>query len=313
VLDTPPARRSKHLDDELAAFPYVNGSLFSDRLRMADFDAQMRDALIQAACFFWGRISPAVFGSLFQSVLCDEERRAKGAHYTSERDILKTIKGLFLDEIEAEVDAALADRSTGARKRQQAALDRLAGLRLFDPACGCGNFLIIAFRELRRLELKLLTRLRDGQQVLDVQSILRVSVEQCYGIELLEWPARIAEVALWLADHQANQAAAAAFGQHFVRLPLRETPHIIHGNALRIEWAAHLAPGDEVMVLGKPAVYRASMALNLAERGHAFDIRRQWTLRPARLRHRLVRPRIAVRGGDRRAGRVRLDQLHQPR
>jgi hypothetical protein len=252
VLDTPPERRSKNLDDELAAFPYVNGRLFADRLRIADFNAEMHAALLRAANFYWARISPAVFGSLFQAVLGDEERRRKGAHYTSERDILKTIKGLFLDELEAEVTAAIADRSTGARKRQEAALARLGRLRLFDPACGCGNFLIIAFRELRRLELQLLRKLLEAQQVLNVQTYLQVSVEQCYGIELLEWPARIAEVALWLADHQANQAAAAAFGQYFVRLPLRETPHIAHGNALRLDWAAHLPPGDDVMVLGNP-------------------------------------------------------------
>lgn len=272
VLDSPPERRSPNLDDELAAFPYVNGRLFSDRLGMADFSAAMREQLIAAASFFWGRISPAVFGSLFQSVLIDEERRAKGAHYTSERDILKTIKGLFLDELEAEVDAALADRSTSARKRQQAALDRLARLRLFDPACGCGNFLIIAFRELRRLELKLLIKLQDGQRVLNVLSVLRVSIEQCYGIELLEWPARIAEVALWLADHQANQAAAAAFGQHFVRLPLRETPHIAHGNALHIDWAGHLAPSDDVMVLGNPPFIGHSYASGdqQTDKAHVF-------------------------------------------
>lgn len=252
VLDCPPERRSKNLDDELAAFPYVNGRLFSDRLRMADFSPEMRGSLIEAARFYWAKISPAVFGSLFQGVLTREERRAKGAHYTSERDILKVCRGVFLDDLETEWSAARADRSTGRQNRLRSLHQKLASIRLFDPACGCGNFLVIAYRELRRLEHRLLKELLQGQQVFDISTEIKVNVEQAHGIELLEWPARIAEVALWLVDHQMNQEAAEAFGQYFIRLPLRQTPHILHENALRTDWRRHLAPSDNVIILGNP-------------------------------------------------------------
>lgn len=252
VLDTPPHKRSKHLGVELAAFPYVDGGLFSARLRIADFSVEMRAALLDASRLLWAKISPAAFGSLFQGISTASERRAQGAHYTSERDILKICRGLFLEDLEAALADALADRSTRRSARLAELHRRMESIRLFDPACGCGIFLVIAYRELRRLELKLLRATVRGQQDFEVGALLRVNVSQAYGIEAQEWPARIAAVALWLVDHQMNQEASEAFGQYFIRLPLTHTPHIRHDNALRVDWSGLLPPGPNVFVLGNP-------------------------------------------------------------
>src|SRR5690606_5165374 len=147
VLNTPVERRQKNLDEDLARFPYVNGDLFADPLPIPAFNTAMRERLIEACGFSWEKISPAIFGALFQSVMNAKERRAKGAHYTTEKNILKVIEPLFLDDLRAELS-----RIKGLKRGREAALrafqDRLAGLNLFDPACGCGNFLIIAYREL---------------------------------------------------------------------------------------------------------------------------------------------------------------------
>lgn len=258
VLDTPEDDRQRSLDETLAAFPYVNGSLFSERLRFADFGRAMRDALVKCTNFDWSRISPAVFGSLFQSVMEPPERRQIGAHYTSERDILKVIRPLFLDALAEEFRTVQADRSTRKAERLRAFQDKLAGLRFLDPACGCGNFLVITYRELRLLETELLKDLVPADPTghrpaeLDVQSLTRLEVNQFYGIEIDEWPARIAEVALWLMDHQMNIRLSMALGQQVLKLPLRAAPHIHVGNALRTEWARVLAPGQCSYVLGNP-------------------------------------------------------------
>jgi len=253
VLNTPPEKRQPGLSEELAAFPYVNGALFADRLGFPIFTSAMRDALMECTHFQWGRISPAVFGSLFQGIMEPAERRQQGAHYTSERDIMKVIRSLFLDELRAEFSAICADASTRQTARLKDFQKKLGEMQLFDPACGCGNFLVLAYRELRQLELELLQKLHgEEQKVLDVRALLELDVDQFYGIEIGEWPCRIAEVALWLMDHQMNLKTSELFGQHFHRLPLRSTPHITCGNALRLDWKQILPPNDHVLVLGNP-------------------------------------------------------------
>ena len=156
VLNTPEARRQKTLDEDLAKFPYVNGELFAETLPIPDFDSAMRDQLLIACGFKWDAISPAIFGSLFQSVMNAKERRASGAHYTTEKNILKVIEPLFLDDLRADLAKIIARRDTGRANALRAFQDRLAALKLLDPACGCGNFLIIAYRELRALEMETL-------------------------------------------------------------------------------------------------------------------------------------------------------------
>jgi hypothetical protein len=257
VLDTPENKRMRGLNEDLAAFPYVNGALFSEPLRSVAFNRQLREALLKCCRFQWARISPAVFGSLFQGIMDARERRALGAHYTSERDIMKLLRGLMLDELRAKLDAALADRSTRRTERLRDFQSDLRRLRIFDPACGCGNFLILAYREIRRLETEALVALystrQGGRELhLNVRELAQVDVDQFYGIEIQEWPARIAEVGLWLTDHQCNLELAEALGQSFNRLPLRAAPTIRVANALRTEWSEVLAPTDNVSVLGNP-------------------------------------------------------------
>jgi restriction-modification enzyme MmeI-like protein len=249
VLNTPKEKRQKNLDEMLADLPYVNGDLFAETLGFADFNLQMRMALVYCTGFDWSRISPAIFGSLFQAVMEPRERRQIGGHYTNERDILKVIRSLFLDDLRAEFE-----RAKGSKAELKRFHEKLAGLRFLDPACGCGNFLVITYRELRLLEIDLLKELYKGsdQQELDIQRLSLVDVDQFYGIEISEWPARIAEVAMWLMDHQMNNRLSEAFGQYFVRLPLKKSPTIKHGNALRLDWKEILPPEKCSYVLGNP-------------------------------------------------------------
>lgn len=248
VLDTPKEQRQRNLDETLARFPYVNGDLFAERLGFADFNRDMRNALLACTGFDWSRISPAIFGSLFQAVMEPKERRQIGGHYTNERDILKVIRSLFLDDLRAEFERAKSSKAD--LKRFHA---KLAGLRFLDPACGCGNFLVITYRELRLLEIETLKLLYPGeQQELDIQRLSLVDVDGFYGIEISEWPVRIAEVAMWLMDHQMNIRLSEAFGQYFVRLPLKKSPTIVCGNALRLDWKTILSPGECSYILGNP-------------------------------------------------------------
>jgi hypothetical protein len=247
VLNTHAEKRQKNLDETLAAFPYVNGELFAERLSFANFNRDTRNRLLACTLFDWSQISPAVFGSLFQGTMKKKERRQQGSHYTSERDILKVVRGLFLDELRDEFE-----RIKGNKGQLKQFHQRLARLRFLDPACGCGNFLVITYRELRLLEIEILAILEKGQQHLDLQTLSQIDVDAFYGIEIDEWPARIAEVAMWLMDHQMNVRLSEAFGQYFVRLPLRKSPTIMLGNALRLDWQEILPPEQCSYVLGNP-------------------------------------------------------------
>jgi hypothetical protein len=250
VLDTPENQRQSTLQAELNAFPYVNGRLFAERVRTPHFTAKMRDHLLDAARHDWSGVSPAIFGSLFQSVMDASERRAKGAHYTTEANILKVIGPLFLDDLKAEL-ATIVQRKTG---RDRALLEyqaKLTRLNFFDPACGCGNFLVIAYREVRRLELECLKALYGDQQI-DAALLSRVTVDQFYGIEYEEFPARIAEVAMWMMDHIANNEINEAFRLNYARIPLKDSAHILHGDALEADWSALLPPAKCSYIMGNP-------------------------------------------------------------
>jgi len=248
VLNTAKENRFKNLDEQLADFPYVNGKLFEEILPMASFDSKMRTAMLECCYIDWSKISPAIFGSMFQSVMNPKERRNLGAHYTSETNILKLIKPLFLDELWKEFDASRA-----SAPKLKEFHKKLSTLKFLDPACGCGNFLVITYRELRLLELEILrSSHKSGQGVLDVREIMLLDVDMMCGIEYEEFPARIAEVAMWLIDHQMNMQISNEFGQYFVRLPLKKSAKIVHGNALQTDWENVVSRKDLSYILGNP-------------------------------------------------------------
>ena len=254
VLNTPPDRRQQALDEDLTRFPHVNGELFAEPLLIPDFDATMRGALLEAGRFDWSAISPAIFGALFQAVMDPVERRAQGAHYTTEKNILKVIEPLFLDDLRAEFRRLAEHRDGRSLADLRKFRERLGTLRFFDPACGCGNFLIIAYRELRSLEIDVLRELarRAGgaQLALEVRSV--IEVDQFHGIELGEFPARVAATALWMMDHIMNNRLSLEFGQTYARIPTEKAPRIRHADALEIDWAEVLAPEECSFVFGNP-------------------------------------------------------------
>lgn len=268
VLNQPEAARPKTLDEQLRAFAYVNGKLFEETLPIASFDARMREALLDCCALDWSAISPAIFGALFQSIMDEKARRNLGAHYTSEENILKLMKPLFLDELWEEFN-----RIKGNKNRLFDFHKRLRTLTFFDPACGCGNFLVIAYRELRKLELEILRAVHQGpgSRFLNIHQEIQIDVDQFYGIEIEEFPAQIAQVALWLVDHQMNVRISEEFGLYFARIPLTSTPHIVHGNALRIDWNDVLPAERCSYVMGNPP-FVGSKLLNSNQRIEMRDV-----------------------------------------
>ncbi len=246
-LDTHPDNKQSNIAISLDSFPYINGDIFADILHIVHCNKNMRDVLLTCCAFDWGQISPAIFGSMFQSATDQKARRILGAHYTSEQNIMKIMKPLFLDELWKEFETV---------KKQPKKLEifhkKVADLKFLDPACGCGNFLIIAYRELRLLEIEILRkRYNTDEEYFEISSLSHVSIHQFYGIEYEELPAKIAEVALWLTDHQMNLILSEAFGKYFTRIPLTKFRNIHHANALRIKWA-NIAEGKLNYILGNP-------------------------------------------------------------
>ena len=304
VLDTPEDQRQITLDEDLARFPYVNGGLFSATIRTPAFNADMRQRLLEAGQFNWSGISPAIFGSLFQSVMDKKKRREAGAHYTTETNILKVIGPLFLDELRAEFEG-LKSRKTNRIKLLQAFHDRLAKLTFLDPACGCGNFLIITYRELRLLEIEVLreihradlARMKGGATELPLQSLLKIDVDQFYGIEFHEFPGRIAETAMWMMDHIMNTQASLEFGAPFLRIPLQKSPSIRcgenAGDALEQDWETLLPAQKCSYIIGNPpfvgAKYQSDFQraqvrriAGLGKSGGTLDYVAAWFLKAAR-------------------------------
>ena len=257
AADTDTKNRPKDLSPGLRDLPYINGGIFSDELRMPDLDGDFRKALLETCRFDWGQISPAVFGSMFQTVKTKEARRHLGEHYTTEENILKTIEPLFLDELRERLEAAWDDRKALTKLHNE-----LGEMKFLDPACGCGNFLIVAYRELRALELALMIRQRDlavaagdkkaMQLAVDATHGLKVSIEQFYGIEIEAWPARIAETAMFLIDHQANRRMDHELGTAPTRLPLEVSPHIVNADALSTDWRNVVPVAKSTYIFGNP-------------------------------------------------------------
>jgi hypothetical protein len=265
------------LDDEdkegypahLASFPYVNGQLFRDFTQIPDFNKEARDLLIESASKLdWSEINPDIFGSMFQTVVRPGERTSLGQHYTSVPNIMKTIEPLFLDELRAEFDKGYDD---------VAKLDRLLGrigsIRIFDPACGSGNFLIIAYKELRKLEHAIMER--QSELTGQTQQVLlgsRVNVSSFCGIEIDDFAHEVAILSLWLAKHQMNLEFTEKFGVDLPLIPLRESGNIKHGNAARLNWS-DICPNngrDEIYLIGNPP-YKGGKSIK--EKSQKEDVR----------------------------------------
>ena len=252
ALNQPREERPSQDDELIQAFPYVNGSVFGEATETPAFTEQSRKLLLKATYFNWAEISPAIFGSLFQAVKDKRARREFGAHYTTEENILKAIRPLFLDDLEESFAKAY-----DSKKALEALLKKLGDLNILDPACGCGNFLIIAYRELRALELRIHQRLQElypkrRQLSLDAASLVHVKLSQFHGIEIEEWPATIAKTAMFFVEHQANQALSLALGYAYPMLPLQDSAQITVGNALRLDWRELLPAGPNTFIMGNP-------------------------------------------------------------
>ncbi len=247
VLNTPESERMTTLDADLQSLPYVNGGVFHEHIENVGFDADMRLAFWNCGRLDWKNISPSIFGSIFQGVMDTDHRRSEGAHYTTEENILKLIKPLFLDELYAEFVQLKNDRV-----KLNQFHEKIAGLTFFDPACGSGNFLTTTYKELRHLEDQILEIVRNRQTVMDVGALVKVNVGQFYGIEVLDFPCQIANVAIWLADHQANRRTGELFGTFYRHFPLTDYGQIIRENALTLDWASLITPADCSYILGNP-------------------------------------------------------------
>ena len=253
VLDTPKDQRRGPQDPLLEDFPYVNGGIFSERLETVNFNGPMRNALMNACMYDWSSINPTIFGALFQDIKSKDERHANGEHYTTESNIDKTIKPLFLDELYERVEAAW-DNDSKLKEMQK----ELGTYQIFDPACGCGNFLITTYKRLRQLELDIILRLKQldgtvGQtSLLDVAEDLHVRLEQLHGIEYVEWSSQIAKVAIYLTDHQENMKLETVLGVAANRFPLSHASNIVQGNALQIEWSEVCPMNDKTIIVGNP-------------------------------------------------------------
>jgi hypothetical protein len=248
VLNTPEERRGTALDEQLNIFPYINGGLFEEVCFAPDFDSATRRELLKVCSFDWSEINPSIFGSLFQDISDPVKRRTLGEHYTSNGNILKTLHPLFLDGLKEKFTKAGDNKN-----KLEALLSELSGLTFLDPACGCGNFLVVAYRELRLLELEILKKLHKAEKsLLPVEGLSGITVEQFYGIEIAPFPAKIAQVALWLTDHQMNLKLGQAFGRYYARIPLTQSPHITCANALRTDWGSVVNVRRLSYIVGNP-------------------------------------------------------------
>ncbi len=253
MLRRPKDERPPNLPPDLAAVPYVNGGLFADDIGMPYCNADIRTRLLEACRFDWSTISPAVFGAMFQTVMDPEARREIGAHYTTAENIHRLIDPLFLNELREELEACGNGKSRQSRDKLKTLHAKLASMHFLDPACGCGNFLIITYRELRRIEQAILERLQlTEDQVLDINQFRKVSLTQFHGIEIKPFPATIAQTAMWLAEHKANVELGEAIGHYVKSFPLEDRANIRCDNALTLAWT-DLLPADECsIVFGNP-------------------------------------------------------------
>jgi hypothetical protein len=241
VMNTPDNLRG-NIPEFLNSFPYVNGGLFRNQHNVPQFSRKSRTAIIESGELDWSAINPDIFGSMIQAVITPEHRGGLGMHYTSVPNIMKVIEPLFLNDFYEEFEA-----SKGNHKRLRQLLNRIWHTKFFDPACGSGNFLIITYKELRKLEMKIFKELNE-------MALSNISLNQFYGIELDDFAHEVAILSLWLAEHQMNQVFFKEFGRSKPALPLTSAGKVFHGNACRLEWETICPKSeyDEIYLLGNP-------------------------------------------------------------
>ncbi len=263
VLNTPLSERDKYLDDELAAFPYVNGGLFDGDIEIPKFDERTVEVILEEASlsFSWRDISPTIFGAVFESTLSAKTRRSGGMHYTSIENIHKVIDPLFLDDLAEELESILAIPQVKQRNSKLAAYqDKLAGLTFFDPACGSGNFLTETYIALRRLENRVIQSMLGEQIVLgDIANPIKVSIHQFYGIEINDFAVSVAKTALWIAEYQMMVETQGIVNMNLDFLPLKSYSNIVEGNALRLDWNSVISPDKLHYIMGNPPFLGYSM------------------------------------------------------
>ncbi|MBQ1751456.1 MAG: class I SAM-dependent DNA methyltransferase, partial [Bacteroidales bacterium] len=256
VLDTKPEDRDEYMDEDLAAFPYVNGGMFAGEIEIPRITDEIRTLILQRASddFDWSQISPTIFGAVFESTLNPETRRAGGMHYTSIENIHKVIDPLFLDELKAELSDIKATSVAKAKRDKALAFqDKLAGLKFFDPACGSGNFLTESYTSLRRLENDALRIIYGDNRVIgEMAEPIKVSINQFYGIEINDFACSVAQTALWIAESQMMQETDEIVGFNLDPLPLKTYTNIHEGNALRMDWNEVVPAAELNYIMGNP-------------------------------------------------------------
>ena len=275
VLDQDIPQRDKYLDDDLAAFPYVNGGLFADEdIEIPRLGDEVIDLILRRASedFDWSDISPTIFGAVFESTLNPETRRSGGMHYTSIEKIHKLIDPLFLDGLKAEfaeIEAVTVERT---RKAKLEAFQRkLAGLKFLDPACGSGNFLTETYISLRRLENETISLLHKGQIMLDMGNPIQVSISQFCGIEINDFAVTVAKTALWIAESQMMKETEDVVHMTLDFLPLKSYANIVEGNALRTEWTDVIPKHELDYIMGNPPFVGAQY-MTKAQKTDLMDI-----------------------------------------
>ena len=257
LLDTPIQSRDPYLEDDIVAFPYVNGGLFSDeKIIIPRFTDEVKQLLLDKASadFDWSEISPTIFGAVFESTLNPETRRSGGMHYTSIENIHKVIDPLFMNDLRDEFDGIMRTRATALQVRQllQAFQDKLASLTFLDPACGSGNFLTETFLSLRRLENEVIQAMYGDNRQIGFEGTIKVNISQFYGIEINDFACTVAKTALWIAESQTLKETSSIVGVDLNFLPLKTNAYIHEGNALRMDWAEVIAPDKLNYIMGNP-------------------------------------------------------------
>ncbi len=292
VLNQDRDSRSQTMDSKTRSFPYINGALFERPIEFPDFNTKMRELLIQAGEYDWSKVSPAIFGNMFQTVMDQDARREMGAHYTSEENILKVIRPLFLDDLNEEYDEINKTMDGDLKKVKFIEFqNKLASLKFLDPACGSGNFLVIAYREIRRLEHRVIMKIYgyDGNRI-DTDQLSKVDVDQFYGIELIEFSARIAETSLWMMDHIMNVELSKRYGYPFRRIPIKKKPNIVWRDALEVDWNEIIASEQCSYIFGNPPFSGSKMMTfeqreqikrisNLGKSGGTLDFVTGWFIK----------------------------------